>query len=381
MNRAEIRRELLSNRLRALVSIGLAGLLAACSGAAPAATPTGTADLTATAQVDATSTVFVLTAISRPIPTALPTHTPIPAPPTPTASATAAPSATPPPAIDSYTVQPGDTLLSIAMAHKVSMASIMLKNDLSNTGLVKLGEVLQVPTARTWPDENVYWTVYAVEPGETLLQIAQQNEVAMADLIRINAIADAGAIRVGQKLVIPNTSLSALAAKQRPTAAPQPAAQANAPVTKPTAAPTLPPPPAVAQNIGGADAMRAQLLALYNQARAANGVAPLAPAAALQLSAQLHAQDCAQRGYGSHIGSDGATTAMRVARAGFSGRITGENWAWARSVEQAFDMWYYQEAGGGPHRSNILSPRYTSVGFGVAASNGGYYFIADFGAP
>jgi hypothetical protein len=43
-------------------------------------------------------------------------------------------------------------------------------------------------------------------------------------------------------------------------------------------------------------------------------------------------------------------------------------------------MWFNQEAGGGPHRSNILSTHYTQVGFGITASNGGFYFIADFGS-
>ena len=385
-----------------MAGYSVALLLAACSGNLPAATPTGTPDTQATtqanAQIDATSTTYVLTAISRPLPTANPTTTATTVLPTTTVGATATASLTvaltsTSGVVSPYTVEAGDTLLSIAMSHHVSMASIMLKNDLFDTGLVKLGQVLQIPAAPAWPDENVFWTVYVVEPGETLLQIAQQHDVALADVVRINDITDAGAIQVGQKLVMPTTDLSALA--QRPTAsqkaaasiaatAPQPdsatvaAPQVAAAAVAPTA---LPPPPAAAQNIGGADAMRTQLLALYNQARVANGIAPLAGSPALQLSAQLHAQDCAQRGYGSHIGSDGATTAQRIARAGFTGRITGENWAWARSATQAFDMWYYQEAGGGPHRSNILSPRYTSVGFGVAASNGGYYFISDFGAP
>ncbi|NJM41306.1 MAG: CAP domain-containing protein [Anaerolineae bacterium] len=76
------------------------------------------------------------------------------------------------------------------------------------------------------------------------------------------------------------------------------------------------------------EAMRAQILALYNQARIAEGIAPLAPNWALQQAAQLHAEDCALRGFGSHTGSDGANTPTRVGRAGYSGRITGENWAW-----------------------------------------------------
>ena len=73
---------------------------------------------------------------------------------------------------------------------------------------------------------------------------------------------------------------------------------------------------------------------------------------------------------------------MRIARAGFTGRITGENWAFGRTPDRVFDMWFHQEYPDGPHRLNILSARYTEVGFGIAdAGNGGFYFITNFGAP
>lgn len=124
-----------------------------------------------------------------------------------------------------------------------------------------------------------------------------------------------------------------------------------------------------------------QLLALYNGARAAAGIAPLRISASLTAAARAHAQDCATRGYGSHVGSDGADTRSRVLRAGYANpRAWGENWAWARSPAQAWDMWFTQEFPKGPHRDNILSARYTEVGFGIIAANGGFYYIADFGS-
>ncbi|GIV83622.1 MAG: hypothetical protein KatS3mg052_0629 [Candidatus Roseilinea sp.] len=89
--------------------------------------------------------------------------------------------------------------------------------------------------------------------------------------------------------------------------------------------------------------MRARLLELYNQARIANGVPPLAYSFVLQAAAQAHAEDCAARGAGSHIGSDGSRASQRIARAGYAGRVTGENWAFARSADQAFEMWYTNE--------------------------------------
>ncbi|HEY3341100.1 MAG TPA: CAP domain-containing protein, partial [Anaerolineae bacterium] len=154
------------------------------------------------------------------------------------------------------------------------------------------------------------------------------------------------------------------------TDAPAAAAKALAQVQVQAVAPAEP---------AGADAMRAQLLALYNEARAAYGRAALAGSVMLQTAAQGHAEDCAQRGYGSHSGSDGSTSSQRIARSGYPGSVTGENWAWGHSAAEVFDMWFNQETDSGPHRSNILSGRYTQVGFGIVASNGGFYFIADFG--
>ncbi len=67
-------------------------------------------------------------------------------------------------------------------------------------------------------------------------------------------------------------------------------------------------------------------------------------------------------------------------RAGYYGKYTGENWAWGRTADEAFDMWFTQEYPSGSHRDNILGANYTDVGFGIVASHGGYYFIADLGA-
>ncbi len=288
-----------------------------------------------------------------------------------------------------YTVVAGDNLLSIALRYHVSLATLMVQNDINNAALINEGQVLKIPNVPASGAENVFWTVYIVQPGETLLQIALQNDVTVDDLVKANKIDDPGAIAIGQRLILPLADPGVVAVRpaaasavqdQQVAAAPAPASR-NA-VAPPAQKAAPPPPPQIqAVNVGGADAMRASLLAAYNQARASYGVPPLTLAPALQQAAQLHAQDCVQRGYGSHVGSDGATAHQRIARAGYAGRISGENWAWARTPTGAFDMWFNQESDYGPHRANILSARYTNVGFGIAAGNGGYYFIADFGAP
>lgn len=275
-----------------------------------------------------------------------------------------------------YIVQPGDTLLGIALAFNVSMASLQALNNLDDPNKLRAGQRLKIPAAQA--NENALWTLYVVQPGDTLSGIAARFRLRISDLTRANGITEDAIIRVGQRLVIPAAAQPAVS--PTPTVALIPlvpvAADTPAQATPPPAAPN--PPPASDAEI---EAIRARLLELYNQARIASGVPPLAYSFVLQAAAQAHAEDCAARGRGSHIGSDGSRASQRIARAGYPGRITGENWAMARGADQAFDMWYTQEiASQGPHLKNILSPRYKEVGFGVArAGNGFFFLIANFG--
>lgn len=123
-----------------------------------------------------------------------------------------------------------------------------------------------------------------------------------------------------------------------------------------------------------------QLLAQMNEKRAANGIAPLTWNAELAAAAQAHANDCAARNKGSHVGSDGARLPERLARTGYQPVTQSENWANSRSIGSAFDMWWNEPPGADPHRRNILWSRYTEIGIGIAKGGWGYYVIADFGS-
>ena len=390
-------------RSRLVAVILSAALWSASCGATP---PEPTPDEAAMKALAATTIASIPTA--APLTPHPPTGTPIGAPSgasgvlqAPAVTQVATPAATtetpavPPepmqPATADYVVQSGDTLLAIAFGHQVSMAAIQLANEMGESQMVRLGETLTIPTEKMDPDEIAFWVVHVVQAGETLSGIGDFYGVSANLVARINQVADVDAIHIDQKLVVPLTTLFIA---PEPTAEP-PQVVAEAPTPRRAApaegqaaaqqAPQSAAPPApdiVYSDIGGADAFRARLLELHNAERAAAGLPPLAMSPALQQSAQLHAQDCATRGYGSHNGSDGSTSRMRISRAGFTGRITGENWAFGRSPDRVFDMWFHQEFPSGPHRLNILSARYTEVGFGVAdAGNGGFYFITNFGAP
>jgi uncharacterized protein YkwD len=131
----------------------------------------------------------------------------------------------------------------------------------------------------------------------------------------------------------------------------------------------------------GKESWPSELLSLINESRVAAGLPSLTWSAELARAAQTHAEDCAQRNSGSHTGSDGAGLEARIAREGLVVRWASENWANAQSVPRAFALWWNEPPGRDPHRRNILDPRYTEIGIGVANGKWGTYFVADFASP
>jgi uncharacterized protein YkwD len=118
-----------------------------------------------------------------------------------------------------------------------------------------------------------------------------------------------------------------------------------------------------------------------NGERDRQGLYQLAYNEKLALAAQLHAQDCFQRGSCSHAGSDGSDEATRVRRVGYEGSVD-ESWVWSASPWDAVAWWLDEVPPNDWHRRMLLSEQWRQVGVGVAPTGqGGYYFIAVFGKP
>jgi uncharacterized protein YkwD len=109
--------------------------------------------------------------------------------------------------------------------------------------------------------------------------------------------------------------------------------------------------------------LRAALLAAVNAARRTAGRPPLDDDPRLDAAAQAHAEDMLARSYYAHQGAGGSTPRERVLAAGFPAAIVAENIA-ARhlTADEAMAGWMASS----DHRRNILDPRFTSLGAGVA---------------
>jgi len=116
-----------------------------------------------------------------------------------------------------HTVQPGETLSQIAEKYSVSTNQLMFYNGISNPNGIFVGQELELPPPST-PQPTADPTQHTVQPGETLSQIAEANDVDLATLMSLNAIGDANDIFVGQVLQLPTTETELATATNTRTA-------------------------------------------------------------------------------------------------------------------------------------------------------------------
>ena len=100
-----------------------------------------------------------------------------------------------------------------------------------------------------------------------------------------------------------------------------------------------------------------------NALRARHGLPPLRFNRALAGAAQQHACDMALNGLRSHRGSRGSTVMVRARQNGYRACTIAENVAWDYPrATQVSGGW----AASPGHRSNILHPRVSELGVGIA---------------
>jgi LysM repeat protein len=136
-------------------------------------------------------------------PSAIPTETvpPTAVPPTATPSAPAATTA--PTAQGTHVVQPGENLFRIALRYGTTVEAIASANGIANPALIKVGQVLRIPTSGAQLAPSGGETTYVVQPGDNLFRIALRYGLSYTTLAQYNGIANPAFIRVGQVLRIP----------------------------------------------------------------------------------------------------------------------------------------------------------------------------------
>ena len=103
---------------------------------------------------------------------------------------------------NTYVVQKGDTLYSIANKLGTTVSELKKENNLTSNTL-QIGEVLRVPTKEIYEEEE---NVYVVKKGDTLYSIAAANNTTVDELKKANNLTS-NILSTGQLLKIPSALL------------------------------------------------------------------------------------------------------------------------------------------------------------------------------
>ena len=157
------------------------------------------------AEITATVTATVPVA---PSPTVTPTQVVLP-PPTVAPTVTPVPPGNPPPASGNpttYTVQRGDWIYALARRFGVSVADLLAANPGINANLLYPGQQLRIPNGSTPPPDSPAppsGNTYVVQRGDTLFSIAVRFKTNVTALQIANHLANPNFIYPGQVLTIP----------------------------------------------------------------------------------------------------------------------------------------------------------------------------------
>lgn len=103
---------------------------------------------------------------------------------------------------NTYVVQKGDTLYSIANKLGTTVSELKKENNLTSNTL-QIGEVLRIPTKEIYEEEE---NVYIVQKGDTLYSIAAANNTTVDELKKANNLTS-NILSTGQLLKIPSALL------------------------------------------------------------------------------------------------------------------------------------------------------------------------------
>ena len=110
-------------------------------------------------------------------------------------------SVTPPSGATTYTVQRGDTLSEIAGRFGTTVSELVRLNNIADRDLIYPGQVLIIrESGGSTPPSGA--TTYTVQRNDNLTEIAARFGTTVAELVRLNNIADPNLIYPGQVLII-----------------------------------------------------------------------------------------------------------------------------------------------------------------------------------
>lgn len=99
-----------------------------------------------------------------------------------------------------YTVEPGDTISTIAEEFEISVNTILWENDLNAYSLIQPGKKLSILPATG--------ISHVVKSGESVASLAKKYNIEQEKIVETNGLGESGSLVVGQKVVIPGGAKS-----------------------------------------------------------------------------------------------------------------------------------------------------------------------------
>lgn len=111
-----------------------------------------------------------------------------------------------------YKVTAGDTLESIARKFNTTVKDLQ---DINDKDYITLGELIIVPnnTSSNWFD------TYVVEKGDNLYSIAKKYNISLVDLLDINGLDKDNYIYPGQEIMVPKNGVNVIITNSKETIA------------------------------------------------------------------------------------------------------------------------------------------------------------------
>ncbi|MEM7032760.1 MAG: LysM peptidoglycan-binding domain-containing M23 family metallopeptidase [Chloroflexota bacterium] len=112
-----------------------------------------------------------------------------------------------------YIIQAGDSLSKIANKYDISLSRLADRNDIDNPNLIFVGQKIAIPQENVLSNASSDAVssssqAYTIQPGDTLFTIANQFEISLSSLAEANSINNVDIIRIGQVLLIPSTTVA-----------------------------------------------------------------------------------------------------------------------------------------------------------------------------
>lgn len=93
-----------------------------------------------------------------------------------------------------HVVEPGETLMEIAMMYNVPLNLLISSNKIENPSSLVIGQTIVIP---------IWGSYYFVQPGDSIYSISRQFNIPTQQLLRINNIQNPDQINPGLRLYIP----------------------------------------------------------------------------------------------------------------------------------------------------------------------------------